>query len=130
MHTRPTQIALSTATTGMTLSDPVLDTKGNVLLPEGTVLTTSLIASLARHQIDSIAITTDAPSMVDAEAEQDRQIGRVEHLFRKAGRANAASGTLPAGDAAPMHATDILHRLVLNFRAGVSNQAGTGGAGK
>ena len=105
MPNRPNQIPLSAATTGMTLSDPVLDTKGNVLLPQGTVLTTALVQSLARHQIDSIAITAEAPSQAEMDVQRDRQIARVERLFRMTGSAGAGP------------ATEILHRLVLQFRS-------------
>jgi hypothetical protein len=128
MPTRSIQITLSNATAGMILSDPVLDTKGNVLLNEGAVLTTALINSLARHQIDSLAIATEAASQADADAEQVRLIGRVEWLFRPSGELKSADDVQPvetsmaataAPAAAPASATDILHRLILNFRSGV-----------
>ena len=116
MPTRSTQIALSAAITGMTLSDPVLDTKGNVLLPEGTVLTTALVASLTRHEIETVGICMDAASQADADIERDRQISRVERLFRAAGRVNAG-----AGDGMQPAVTQTLHQLVLNFRSGMSS---------
>ncbi len=120
MPTRHIQIALTDAVAGMKLSDPVTDSKGNVLLPGGTELTEALLSSLKRHQIDSVAITTDALSEVDADAERDRQIARVEWLFRKPGAGAALADPLGTEDAAPS-ATDVLHRYVLNFRSGMTS---------
>ena len=114
MPTRHTQIALTDATPGMTLSDPVLDTKGNILLPGGATLTTALLASLQRHQIDTIAITAALVSQADADAERDRQIARVERLFRKPGMIAAPDPAAPA-----LENTDLLHGYILNFRSGV-----------
>ena len=115
MHIRHIQIVLANATPGMTLSDPVLDTKGNILLPDGVVLTEAMLQSLKRHQIDSIAVALEALSQVDADAERDRQIARVERLFRPPGASSAADTA-----AVPMpSATDLLHRYILNFRLGV-----------
>ncbi len=119
MPTRHIQIALTDALPGMLLSDPVTDTRGNVLLPGGTVLTEALLSSLQRHQIDFIAIATDAISAVDADAERDRQIARVEWLFRQPGAvANAATGAAEA-DPAGSTATGLLHQYMLNFRSGM-----------
>jgi hypothetical protein len=101
---------------GMTLSDPVLDTKGNILLPGGAVLTSALLASLQRHQIDTIAIAAAAVSQVDADAERDRQIARVERLFRTPGTVTSAAGAVPA-----LESTELLHRYILKFRSGASS---------
>jgi hypothetical protein len=100
----------------MTLSDPVLDTKGNILLPGGAVLTTALLASLQRHQIDTIAIAAAPVSQVDADAERDRQIARVERLFRKPGTVSGGADAAP-----PPESSEVLHRYILNFRSGAGS---------
>lgn len=113
MLKRHTQLALSDATAGMTLSDAILDTQGHILLPEGTILTESMLASLRRHQIDTIAVAGAPFSQAEEDAQRDLQIARVEWLFRQSGR--DPSG---AASAEPPGATALLHQYVLNFRAG------------
>ena len=114
MPNRHTQIALFDALPGMTLSDDVLDTKGNVLLPTGVVLTRQILASLERHQIDTIAIAGTAI----LEIERDLQLERVQWLFRE-------PGAVPAGDpdTVPMAtANDVLRQYIINFRAGTEHE--------
>lgn len=114
MQNRHTQIALSDASPGMTLSDDVLDTKGNILLPEGAVLTEQILASLQRHLIETVAIA----GTEILEVEQNLQLERVQWLFRQPGAA-------PAGgqDAVPMPtATDVLYQYMMNFRAGAGHE--------
>ena len=110
MPNHHTQIALSDALPDMTLSDDVLDTKGNVLLPKGVVLTEQILASLQRHEIDTIAIAGTAI----LEVERDLQRERVQWLFRQPGAAPACgSGTAPMATA-----NDVLRQYIINFRAG------------
>lgn len=114
MQNRHTQIALSDASPGMTLSDDVLDTKGNILLPQGVVLTEQILASLQRHLIETVAVA----GTEILEVERNLQLERVQWLFRK-------PGVAPAGgpDAVPMPtATDVLHQYIIKFRAGTCNE--------
>ena len=98
----------------MILSDDVLDTKGNVLLPKGVVLTEQILASLQRHQIDTIAITGTAI----LEVERDLQLARVQWLFRQPGAA-----PITGYSAAPMaSANDMLRQYIINFRAGTEHE--------
>ena len=70
---------------GMVLSSELLDTQGQVLLPEGTVLTETMIAALPRHGIDMVAVNrTDLNTLERDQEEAARQarIARLIHLFR------------------------------------------------
>ena len=116
MPNRYTQLPLTKAIEGMTLSDDVLDTKGNVLLPGGTVLTAALLASLERHAIDMVAIAGPGLSPADSQADLERHIARLTHLFRVPGSTRA-----PPEAQALVAATDVLHQYVLNFRLGQSS---------
>ena len=121
MPNRYTQLPLTKAIEGMTLSDDVLDTKGNVLLPGGTVLTAALLASLERHGIDMVAIAGPGLSPADSQADLERHIARLARLFRVPGsvtnNAPGSTGALPEAQAL-VAATDVLHQYVLNFRLG------------
>jgi hypothetical protein len=111
MLIRHQQIALSDALPGMTLSDAVSDTKGNVLLPTGITLTSAILASLKRHQITSVSIALEALSPAQEAAERTRQIERINWLFR-----NPTLTALPS----PIDsgARETLHQYILNFRSG------------
>ena len=93
----------------MTLSDAVLDTKGNILLPQGTQLNDAMLASLLRHQIATVVVNGGEVSAEEIDAERDHRIARVAYLFRPAGRETAA---LPDSVA-----TDALHQYVLRYRS-------------
>ena len=73
-------ISLTDARPGMTLSDVLLDDKGNVLLAQGVVLTEAMLASLARHGVESLPILQAAPeaAALDPAAVQ----ARLDYLFR------------------------------------------------
>lgn len=92
----------------MTLSDAVLDTKGNILLPRGTQLTDAILASLLRHQIATVVIAGTEVSAEEDSAERDRRVARLEHLFR-----TPASAAPVLSDSA----TPTLHRYILQFRS-------------
>lgn len=113
MLKRHTQIILADARPGMTLSDSILDTKGNLLLPEGTPLTAGILESLRRHQIDTIAVAGAEISDREENAEREQRLARVEKLFRQ------LRTTAVAGDSVPT-ATEILYQYVRNFRAGAT----------
>ena len=109
MTNRYHQLPLGSASPGMTLSDPVLDTKGNILLPKGTQLTAAMLASLQRHQIDTVAIADSHVSAEEDSAERDRRMIRVAHLFRQ-------PGSLETTPQPRSSASDVLRQFVLNYR--------------
>ena len=96
---------LADARPGMVLSDVVRDERGNVLLSIGVALTDALLASLARHGIEALAIVAatddEAPAPIDAAAVQ----ARLDHLFRNNER-----------DDHNDWATGILRRYVEDYR--------------
>lgn len=99
MHLTP----LTDVRPGMTLSDVLLDDKGNVLLAQGMVLTETILASLARHGVEALPIlqAADAAPAIDPEAVQ----ARLDHLFRGNDREDHADW-----------ATGILRRYVEDYR--------------
>jgi len=78
-------IPLDSATAGMTLSDNLSGSRGEVLLPAGAVLTAGMIASLKRHQVNEISVLKDVDL---AEEEQnnrlklEKSIERVNTIFK------------------------------------------------
>lgn len=97
--------ALAAARPGMVLSDVLLDARGQVLLPQGAVLTDAMLASLARHGVAMLPIAGAGP---DAPAEDPQRVqARLDHLFRNNER-----------DDADDWATGILRRYVEDFRLG------------
>jgi hypothetical protein len=82
MGNRARQIALAQAAAGMVLSDSLLDRHGNVLLPEGAVLTDTMLASLARHGIEMLPILCEEVSEADQAAERECKLQRLSRLFR------------------------------------------------
>lgn len=76
-------LALAEVKPGMILSDVLLDRQGQVLLPQGAVLTAATIALLPRHGIVTLAVLREAdapgPQGPDAAAVQQR----LARLFRK-----------------------------------------------
>ena len=53
MSRRNYQITLDEARPGMVLSDDLLDTLGQTLLPAGSILSDASIASLRRREVDT-----------------------------------------------------------------------------
>ena len=113
MPNRHQQIPLAAAASGMTLSDAVLDTKGNVLLPKGTLLTDGMLASLLRHQIATVVVIGGEVSAEEDSAERERRVARLEYLFR------ASDSTAPGLPAST--ATNDLHQHILRFRSSASS---------
>jgi hypothetical protein len=97
------QIPLGQARPGMTLSDDLLDSSGNALLTRGAVLTTTTLAALARHQVDSVPIVCTGNSDSDPVAARAHLEQRLAILFRKPGNAGE-------------DATGILQHYVRHFR--------------
>jgi hypothetical protein len=96
---------LSEAQPGMVLAEVLLDRQGQVLLAQGTVLTESMLASLARHDVAMLPILaadTAPPSPAPAAVQ-----ARLDHIFRKTG-----------DDDAGRWATGLLRRYVQAYRLG------------
>ncbi|WP_332877315.1 hypothetical protein [Massilia sp. S19_KUP03_FR1] len=96
-------VSLERATAGMVLSDAILDQQGQVLLAQGTVLTTATIAGLARHDIAALPIVVTGA--VVPEPTEAAVTARLDYLFRGA-------------TATPDSATAILHGYIADFRLG------------
>jgi hypothetical protein len=99
-------LALADVRPGMVLSDVLLDRQGQVLLPQGAILTAAIIALLPRHGVEMLAVLRDAGS---AEPAPDHAAlsARLAHLFRNSG-----------GDDDAGRATAILHRYMEDYRLG------------
>lgn len=95
--------ALATARPGMMLSDVLLDRQGQMLLPQGTVLTESVLASLARHGVDMLPIVATEADAAPADAGHVQ--ARLDHLFRNHER-----------DDNDDWATGLLRRYVEDYR--------------
>ena len=76
---------LDQATSGMTLSEPILDAHNSVLLPGGTVLTDAAIASLRRRGIQHIAVAGAEPLDAELQAARELTQARLAALFRRGG---------------------------------------------
>ncbi|MRW85199.1 hypothetical protein GJ698_14015 [Pseudoduganella sp. FT26W] len=102
------QLTLAEVRPGMVLSDVLLDVQGNVLLPQGAVLTEAMLALMPRHGIAvlPIALAEVTPEAVAATLQHHE--ARIAHLFRK----NDA-------DSDSDWATATLRRFVTDFRLGV-----------
>jgi hypothetical protein len=76
---------------GMVLSDVLLDRQGQVLLPDGAVLTAAIIALLPAHGIEMLAVLradeASLPPAINVAAVQ----ARLDHVFRR-----QAAATPPA----------------------------------
>jgi hypothetical protein len=99
-------LALADVRPGMVLSDVLLDRQGQVLLPQGAVLTAPLIALLPRHGVELLAVLREAAATAQAPDPAALQ-ARLAHLFRHTG-----------GDHDADSAGAILHRYVEDYRLG------------
>lgn len=68
---------------GMVLSDVLLDAHGQVLLPQGAVLTENMLSLMPRHGIAMLPIQAPPPSPEEVAAQQAADSGRLAYLFRK-----------------------------------------------
>jgi hypothetical protein len=75
-------LALADVRPGMVLSDVLLDRQGQVLLPEGAVLTASIIALLPRHGIEALAVLRQNAESAEAAPDYAMLQQRLAHLFR------------------------------------------------
>ena len=93
---------------GMVLSDELLDTQGQVLLPAGAVLTESMLERMPGHGIESLAVVDDTlPDPAQAAAQRAAQLARIAVLFRRH----------DPGDGEDW-AANALRTLVTDFRVG------------
>ena len=102
-------LALADVKPGMILSDVLLDKQGQMLLPQGAVLTAATIALLPRHGIEMLPIArTDGAAHVQQAAIDTGAVeARQARLFRK-------------NDIDDQNdwASGILRRYVLDYRLG------------
>jgi hypothetical protein len=84
-------VATAEAEQGMCLYEDVRDRAGNVLLPKLTVLTSAMISSLLRRDVEAVLIVDDSITEEQLAAERLHVQERLAHLCRHAGngRANA-----------------------------------------
>lgn len=75
----------------MTLAEPILDARGDVLLPSGAVLTESVLAGLQRRGIDHVIVVDNTITEEQLAAERERVKQRLDRLFRKCGTSGNAS---------------------------------------
>jgi hypothetical protein len=93
----------------MVLSDVLLDQHGQVLLPQGAILTAAIIAALPRHGIDMLAVVRgDAPSEPAPDLAAVEK--RLAHLFRKHSGENQ--------NHPDNWATGLLQRYMTDYRLG------------
>jgi len=100
---------------GMILSDVLLDARGQVLLPQGAILTENMLSLMPRHGIEMLSIQAPPLSPEEQAALQQSYRTRLAHLFRKHDPADPDDAT-----------TGILLSYVSNYRLGP--EAGTGAA--
>lgn len=101
------QIALPEVRPGMVLSDELLDMQGQVLLPQGTVLTEAMLALMPRHGIAVLPIQQAEYTPEAIEATVHHHEARLARLFRK----NDA-------DTETAWATTQLRRFISDYRHG------------
>jgi hypothetical protein len=76
-------LALTQVQPGMILSDDLVDQQGQILLPQGAVLTVQTIALLPRHGIEMLAVLrVDGPPEHTAGIDPAVTQRRLDHLFR------------------------------------------------
>ena len=99
-------LAVADVRPGMVLSDVLLDQHGQVLLPQGAILTAGIIALLPRHGVEVLAVLKGAGEAEPAPDPAAVQ-ARLAHLFRKNDIENNDDW-----------ATGILHRYMEDYRLG------------
>ena len=97
---------------GMVLSDVLLDAHGQVLLPQGAVLTENMLSLMPRHGIAMLPIQAPPPSPEVVAAQQAADSERLAYLFRK----------LDPDDPEDA-ATTLLRNYVTQYRLGTGEPA-------
>ena len=101
-------LALADVRPGMVLSDELLDRQGQVLLPQGAVLTAAIIALLPRHGIDNLAVLRAMQDVAPAVVIDETAVSaRLQHLFRHCGATDEQPDT---------SASAALHAYMLDYR--------------
>lgn len=100
-------IALADVRPGMVLSDVLLDRQGQVLLPQGAILSAAIIALLPRHGVDMLAVVPSAVASVAPQPDHGAVQARLARLFRNCDAANSDDW-----------ATGLLHRYMEDYRLG------------
>jgi hypothetical protein len=100
-------LAVADVRPGMVLSDVLLDRQGQVLLPQGAVLTAPIIALLPRHGVEVLAVLRSVAASAAPAPDHAALQARLARLFRKhdSGQDDGS-------------ATAILHRYVEDYRLG------------
>jgi hypothetical protein len=119
-------LALANVRPGMVLSDVLLDRQGQVLLPQGAVLTASIIALLPRHGIEVLAVLRPGDGSAEAAPDPAALQQRLDHLFRRNNSGNHDTDNRAVEDHALDHhddsATAMLHRYMEDYRLGRENE--------
>jgi len=102
------QLALADVRPGMVLSDVLLDVQGQVLLPQGAVLTEAMLALMPRHGIEMLPVEAGEASPEETAATRQHHEARIAQLFRK-----------NDPDSGSDWATATLRRFITDFRLGV-----------
>lgn len=97
---------------GMILSDVLLDAHGQVLLPQGAVLTENMLSLMPRHGIDMLPISAPGISPEEQAKQQEAHRARLDYLFRKYDPDHPADA-----------ATSMLHSYVSSYRLGQGGPA-------
>jgi hypothetical protein len=100
-------IALADVRPGMVLSDVLLDRQGQVLLPQGAILTAAIIALLPRHGVDMLAVVPTDPASAAPQPDHAALQARLAQLFRNTDADNSDDW-----------AKGILHRYMEDYRLG------------
>ena len=102
-------LALAQVQVGMILSDELLDVQGQILLPQGTVLTAAMLALMPRHGISMLAVLAPAESPEQQAAARLQRQQRLDHLFRRHDADSIADADW---------ASTLLRNYVAHFRLG------------
>lgn len=98
MSARSRLLELDRVEPGMILSEALLDTKGEVLLPEGATLTEAMLGALQRRGVDYLAVNCDEEADevtgADKQAQLERMRERMDKLFRRCGQGGACGHIL------------------------------------
>lgn len=99
-------LALAEVRPGMVLSDELLDRQGQVLLPQGAILTAAIIALLPRHGIERLAVLAGSGQAAAPAIDEAAVSARLARLFRRCDPAREADSA-----AATLHAYLLDYRL-------------------
>lgn len=94
MNSQSKEVALDQASAGMELACDLVDERGTVLLQQGSVLSATMLAALARRGVERLRVLGDQDQGPEdaaaAEARRARAEERLAHLFRHGATGPAA----------------------------------------